>query len=70
MDSVDNDKLEQLNTRISNLKVVIQVAEMEISEILLEIDKLTKPNKIGFKYNQSNNEQDKKRPNKRTPSNS
>lgn len=69
MDTADN-RLEQLNIRIGNLKVVIQVAEMEIAEILSEIEKLTKPKQIGFRINQSSNEQDKKRPNKRTSSDS
>jgi len=62
-------KLEQLNIRLANLRVVIQVTEFEIAEILQEIYDIENPHKIGFIIS-SSNEQNKKRPNKRPPSNS
>lgn len=64
------DKIEQLNTRIDNLKVVIQVAEMEIAILLEEIDKIQNPKQIGFIISSSSNGKDKSKPNKHPPSNS
>jgi FtsZ-binding cell division protein ZapB len=64
---IEQNKLEQLNLRIQNLKVVIQVAQMEIAELLEEIDKLQHPKKIGFRL--STDIDVKKTSNKRTPSN-
>jgi FtsZ-binding cell division protein ZapB len=48
------DQVEQLDIRIQNLEVVIQIAQMEIESLLLEKDNLTKRNPIGFKLNNKN----------------
>lgn len=57
MENIDNNKIEQLEIRIANLKVVIQVAQSEIAELLYEIDKQKEHHVIGFKFNKDMDEQ-------------
>jgi hypothetical protein len=55
MEEEKQSRLEEIDMRLSNLQVVIQVAQNEIEFLLLEKENLTKRNPIGFRLSKKKN---------------
>jgi len=57
MEEIYNNPLKDIEQRINNFEIMIDICQYEIAKLLEQKDKLLNVNKIGFKFNPKSDEE-------------